>query len=681
MAYKTLADSLTDDFEKLYIGNEYLRDLFANFIASKELPKGILIIHGVGGVGKSSLLRMYRLHCQRIHVPIAMTSGDEAKSAVDVLSNWSSDLTNSGVTLSNFQKSLVHYKTIQGTVEGQVKKGQEARKKGVEKASASVIKAVIGTPISLLPGGQIVDSLGVIGVDAVVDWLNGFLTKSDVDLLLDPVKVLTKYFLEDVAKIAQKRRLVFILDTFEHMSALSDWVCDIVQQLDSNILLVIAGREMVNWDRRWAGWLAHAQVVELQPMNNDDMRELANRYYVAIVGGKPDSKQIEAIIKFSRGLPMVVATAVRLWVAYGQGFDIEQRTEIYSDIVNRLREGIPNEYVPILESASIVRWFNKSILRALTKQDDVDAAYNELSKFSFIKSSRNGLTLHDSVREIFERNIRADKSEYFKELHARAVIYFRTEMERASGEEGWSLGLEWLYHVVRFDEKAGLQKYQKAAEGLLGYHQKDRLLTLLNDLDSYVSGLDASPNWLTYFKTRLDDLERDDEVDSFLDRVVAQEPNKNKTNQFSKSEKPLSVFLCHSSDDKPRVKQLYDRLVLEEGIDPWLDAEKLLPGVDWDLEIKSAVKASHVVLVCLSKNSINKEGYIQKEIRQALDVADEKPDRTIFIIPLRLENCEVPYRLKRWQWLDLFEKDSYDKLLSSLRKRANDLTMKSFGAQ
>lgn len=142
----------------------------------------------------------------------------------------------------------------------------------------------------------------------------------------------------------------------------------------------------------------------------------------------------------------------------------------------------------------------------------------------------------------------------------------------------------------------------------------------------------------------------------------------------------LRVFLCHSSNDKIKVMQLYDQLRNENGIDPWMDTDKLLPGVEWDSEIRSAIKDSHIVMVCLSKKSINKEGYVQKEIRQALDVADEKPDGTIFIIPLRLENCEVPDRLKRWQWIDLFEKDSYEKLLISLRKRATELMMKDTGS-
>jgi hypothetical protein len=47
---------------------------------------------------------------------------------------------------------------------------------------------------------------------------------------------------------------------------------------------------------------------------------------------------------------------------------------------------------------------------------------------------------------------------------------------------------------------------------------------------------------------------------------------------------PLKAFLCHASGDKPPVRELYKRLVFE-GVDAWLDKEKLLPGQDWRVEI------------------------------------------------------------------------------------------------
>ena len=116
------------------------------------------------------------------------------------------------------------------------------------------------------------------------------------------------------------------------------------------------------------------------------------------------------------------------------------------------------------------------------------------------------------------------------------------------------------------------------------------------------------------------------------------------------------------------VRDLYGRLS-KDGFDPWLDTEKLLPGQDWDFEITKAVRASDVVVVCLSQRSITKEGYVNREIKQALDVADEKPEGMIFLIPLRLEECNVPHRLRRWHWVDLYDDQGYEKLIQALRLR------------
>jgi TIR domain len=76
-----------------------------------------------------------------------------------------------------------------------------------------------------------------------------------------------------------------------------------------------------------------------------------------------------------------------------------------------------------------------------------------------------------------------------------------------------------------------------------------------------------------------------------------------------------------------------------------------------------------VVLVCLSPTAITKKGFVQKEIKFALDAAEEQPEGTIFIIPVKLEECDVPERLRRWQWVDFFQKNGYERLLEALRLR------------
>ena len=142
----------------------------------------------------------------------------------------------------------------------------------------------------------------------------------------------------------------------------------------------------------------------------------------------------------------------------------------------------------------------------------------------------------------------------------------------------------------------------------------------------------------------------------------------------------LSIFLCHASQDKPILRELYKRLLAEGWIDPWLDEEKLLPGQDWDMEIEKAVENADAVIVCLSNNSVTKEGYVQKELKYVLDIAIEKPEGAIFIIPLRLDECQVPRRIRSWQYADYFPAENRDKgykrLLVSLHERESALRLR-----
>jgi formylglycine-generating enzyme required for sulfatase activity len=141
--------------------------------------------------------------------------------------------------------------------------------------------------------------------------------------------------------------------------------------------------------------------------------------------------------------------------------------------------------------------------------------------------------------------------------------------------------------------------------------------------------------------------------------------------------RPLRVFLCHSSGDKPTVRELYQKLSAEAWIDVWLDEEKLLPGQDWDYEIEKALNNSDAVIVTLSTGSVSKEGYVQRELRFVLDMALEKPEGTIFILPMRLDACERPRRLRSIQGIDYFPPErrerAYGRLRRSLELRANTL--------
>jgi hypothetical protein len=118
------------------------------------------------------------------------------------------------------------------------------------------------------------------------------------------------------------------------------------------------------------------------------------------------------------------------------------------------------------------------------------------------------------------------------------------------------------------------------------------------------------------------------------------------------------------------VRELYRQLTADN-IRCWFDEEDLLPGQDWEYEISRAIRDCTFVLACLSSASISKRGYVQKELKKALDIADEQPEGVAFLVPVRLEECEVPKRLSQWQWVDLFKANGYERLVRGLRAGLN----------
>lgn len=134
-----------------------------------------------------------------------------------------------------------------------------------------------------------------------------------------------------------------------------------------------------------------------------------------------------------------------------------------------------------------------------------------------------------------------------------------------------------------------------------------------------------------------------------------------------KLSKQLQAFLLYARGDQKTVRRLYQRIV-REGANVWLDREKILPGQDWQYEIHKAIYASDIVIVCLSRQFNKQGGYRHEELKIALKKADSLPEGGIFIIPVRLEECDLPGALCRWQRVDLFEVSGYKKLINVLKQ-------------
>lgn len=140
----------------------------------------------------------------------------------------------------------------------------------------------------------------------------------------------------------------------------------------------------------------------------------------------------------------------------------------------------------------------------------------------------------------------------------------------------------------------------------------------------------------------------------------------------------LRVFLSYAHADITPIRKLYEDLS-NEGFEVWFDEESLIPGQEWKSEIERALENSDVVLVCLSNNSVSKEGFVQREFKFALDKTLEMTEDGIFLIPVRLEECKVPSKLSRYHWVDLFVDNGLKRLMKALTLRLSQVAEREVG--
>lgn len=137
-----------------------------------------------------------------------------------------------------------------------------------------------------------------------------------------------------------------------------------------------------------------------------------------------------------------------------------------------------------------------------------------------------------------------------------------------------------------------------------------------------------------------------------------------------------TVFLSYAREDARAVQSLYGQL-RAAGFRPWMDTEDLIAGERWEEAVGRAIKSASVFIACLSPRSVSKRGTVQKEIRTALDICSEMPEGHIYLLPLRLEPCDVPLALREYQWVDLFDTKGWDRLTQAIRRalelRADDV--------
>jgi DNA-binding response OmpR family regulator len=129
----------------------------------------------------------------------------------------------------------------------------------------------------------------------------------------------------------------------------------------------------------------------------------------------------------------------------------------------------------------------------------------------------------------------------------------------------------------------------------------------------------------------------------------------------------VKVFLSYDRRDFRAVSNLHRKLTVQ-GFVPWLDRFDIMAG-KWEPQIKKAIKQTDFFIPCLSKHSVANRGFITKELKLALARQEELGEDTAFIIPVRLNECDIPRVLKEFQVVSLFKDQGFNRLVKMLMSK------------
>lgn len=139
------------------------------------------------------------------------------------------------------------------------------------------------------------------------------------------------------------------------------------------------------------------------------------------------------------------------------------------------------------------------------------------------------------------------------------------------------------------------------------------------------------------------------------------------------TEKPL-VFISYARQDRERILSYFDSLNNDD-YSLWMDCKKLTAGQDWDFEIRKNFDKADIVVAFISKESYQKRGYIQRELKLALKNLEEKLRDDIYIIPVILDDVEIPTELKGIHCIkDLSEVEIISEIKKSINVQLDKIT-------
>ncbi len=127
------------------------------------------------------------------------------------------------------------------------------------------------------------------------------------------------------------------------------------------------------------------------------------------------------------------------------------------------------------------------------------------------------------------------------------------------------------------------------------------------------------------------------------------------------------VFIIYSSKDRGPAADVVQHL-RSNGYNPWFDVDEIAPGQKWAQSVMKGISESAVALYLVSENMKSSSKFVSEELKAAMSVMRSKDESFSPVIPVRLDDAEVPQELADVHWVDLRSKDGLEQLEKGLKR-------------
>lgn len=237
-------------------------------------------------------------------------------------------------------------------------------------------------------------------------------------------------------------QVVVALDTYEVFRLMDSWLRRVfVPLLPDNVRLVLCGREgpVTAWLSA-AGWHGLFKAVRL-----DCLDQRSSMEYLLRAGIPPEeAKCLEGIC---RGLPLALTLAASL---QGNERTMALSTGAGQRIIDELSRlyisDIPDPQTRrVLEAASVVRRVTVPLLGIMLPDVSPQDAQERIRTLPFVQAEKDGLHIHDAIREATALTLRAQNPEEYRAYRRAAYRHFMSGLRTAAKPDLWRSIADLLY--------------------------------------------------------------------------------------------------------------------------------------------------------------------------------------------------------------------------------------------